>query len=267
MLRDSLPHIKTNGEFEVCGANGEGNVETMATIELEGAFNFRDLGGMETRQGRRLRSGRLFRSDTLQALTDADAELLHDEIGLRGIVDLRLADELNSEGRGPLAHYPDIRYANVPLQMAATEGVPAEEVMKRLYESCLVPTASFVDAIAHLAQMSDAPVVFHCAAGKDRTGILTAIVLRLLDVKDDDIIADYMVTGQNMPRMVQRFANWPRYRDHMAKAPPQAYAVEAEALFYFLQHLDTRYGGARSWAIDLGLPAAVIDHLADVWLE
>lgn len=239
----------------------------MAAIELEGAFNFRDLGGMQTRSRRRLRAGRLFRSDTLQALTDVDAKQLHDEIGLRGIVDLRLADEVSSEGRGLLARYPDIHYANVPLQMAATGGVLAEEVMQRLYESCLIPAASFVDAIAHLGEMSNAPVVFHCAAGKDRTGILTAIVLRLLDVRDEDIVADYMITGDNMPRMVERFANWPRYRDHMAQTPPQAYAVEAKALLYFLRQLDERYGGAHAWAMGRGLPEATIERLADAWLD
>ena len=69
---------------------------------LEGAFNFRDLGGLRLPDGRRIRQGRLFRSDTLQALTPGDVRVLLDELGLRTVVDLRLAKEVEEEGRGPL---------------------------------------------------------------------------------------------------------------------------------------------------------------------
>jgi protein-tyrosine phosphatase len=65
-------------------------------------------------------------------------------------------------------------------------------------------------AIEQLVAFAESPTVFHCAAGKDRTGLVSALVLRLLAVDDDVIVADYMASAHNKPRMMEQFANWPR---------------------------------------------------------
>ena len=104
---------------------------------LAGAFNFRDLGGLPTQNGRRTRRGRLFRSDTLQAVTPDDVARLSDVIRLEAIVDLRLVQEAAEEGRGPLAGLPQIAYVNMPLAMASQEGLEPGEVLKTLYGDCL----------------------------------------------------------------------------------------------------------------------------------
>jgi protein tyrosine/serine phosphatase len=234
---------------------------------LQGAYNFRDLGGLQTRDGRRLRSGRVFRSDTLQALTAADVDHLRAVVGLRGVLDLRRADEVLSEGRGPVCEVTEIRYANTPLDMAATEGVAPEDVMRRLYLGCLSPEASLVSAIEQLSEMAEHPVVFHCAAGKDRTGVLAAVVLRMLNVSDEYIVGDYMKSAEAMPRMIERFRTWPRYRAHMEQAPPQAYAVEAAPLMEVLNSLDRDHGGVHQWAASRGINPGRIERLAKLWLE
>lgn len=229
---------------------------------IEGAYNFRDLGGLITRSGRSIRTGKLFRSDTLQALTPPDVDHLHGTLGLRGIVDLRLAQEVIDGGRGLLAELPDIRYVNSPLAVAATEGVEPSQVMHHLYLSSLAPGSSLVGAVQHICDLSDQPVLFHCAAGKDRTGMLAALVLRLLDVDDDVIVADYMRSSAAMPRMVERFATWPTYRRHMALAPPNAYQVEEAPLRTFLHHLDHELGGASAWVEANGVSRASLKRLA-----
>lgn len=234
---------------------------------LKGAFNFRDLGGLTTRDGKRLRTGRLYRSDTLQALTTSDVAHLREVIGLRGVVDLRLTDEVSAEGRGLLSEVAEIRYANIPLAMAATEGIPPEEVMRKLYLGCLSIEASLVTAIERLSEMAEEPVVFHCAAGKDRTGVLAAVLLRLLGVIDEHIVADYTKSAPAMPRMIERFKTWPRYRAHMELAPPQAYAVEAQPLIDLLSSLDRDYGGVHRWATDRGLPYKAVERLRSLLLE
>lgn len=234
---------------------------------LEGAFNFRDLGGLGTRAGRRLRTGRLYRSDTLQALTTSDVAHLREVVGLRGVVDLRLAEEVSAEGRGLLSEVAEIRYANVPLAMAATEGIPPEKVMRELYLGCLSIEASLVTAIERLSEMAEQPVVFHCAAGKDRTGVLAAVLLRLLGVTDEHIVADYMRSAHAMPRMIERFRTWPRYRAHMELAPPQAYAVEAQPLIDLLTSIDRDHGGVHQWASDRGLPSKAAERLVNLLLE
>ncbi|WP_184535991.1 tyrosine-protein phosphatase [Variovorax sp. Sphag1AA] len=234
---------------------------------LEGAYNFRDLGGLRTRDGHQLRSGRVFRSDTLQALTAADVNHLRAVVGLRGVVDLRLGEEVLSEGRGPLCEVTEVRYANTPLDMAATNGVAPEDVMRRLYLGCLSPEASLVTAIEQLSEMAEHPVVFHCAAGKDRTGVLAAVVLRMLNVADEYIVGDYMKSAEAMPRMIERFRTWPRYRDHMEQAPPQAYAVEPDPLIEVLNSLDRDYGGVHQWATSHGMRSEKIERLARLWVE
>ena len=234
---------------------------------LEGAYNFRDLGGLRTRDGRRLRRGRLFRSDTLQALTAADVHHLRTVVGLRGVVDLRLAEEVAGEGRGLLGEVPEIRYANVPLDMAATEGVPPDEVMRQLYLGCLSAEAPLVTAIERLGEMAEHPVVFHCAAGKDRTGVLAAVLLRMLQVADEHIVGDYMKSAGAMPRMIDRFRTWPRYRAHLEQAPAQAYAVEPQPLIDLLNSLEREHGGVRRWATSRGIAPGTMERLSSLWLE
>jgi protein-tyrosine phosphatase len=228
---------------------------------LGGAFNFRDLGGLKTRDGRSTRRGRLFRSDTLQALTPEDVVRLLAEIGLEAIVDLRVAHEVAEEGRGPLASHPKISYLNTPLAMASAVGVPAEEVLNALYLGSLAPGSMLPSAVGHVAALAGRPTVFHCAAGKDRTGLVAAVVLRLLGVDDEVIVADYMASAHNMPRMLQRFASWPRYRDHLAGMPPQVYAVEEPPIRLFLAELDKRYGDAHTWALSNGIRVEVLHEL------
>lgn len=234
---------------------------------LEGAYNFRDLGGLRSTRGQRVRTGRLYRSDTLQALTAKDVRILLQQVGLRGIVDLRLASEVSELGRGPLEQVREIRYVNVPMQMAATEGVPADEVMDHLYLGCLAPQVNLAGVIESICALADQPVVFHCAAGKDRTGVVAAIVLRLLGVADQDIIAGYMRSAEAMDRMVARFQTWPIYRDHMAKAPPQAYSVHPEPLLTLLRKIDRDYGSAKNWALRHGIAPDVLDKLSRECLE
>ena len=237
------------------------NLRTRHVSPLSGAFNFRDLGGLATRDGRVTQRGRLYRSDTLQALTPDDVVRLTVELGVEAIIDLRLASEVAGEGRGPLASFAGVRHINTPLQMASADKLPAEDVLNALYLGSLQPGSMLPRAVEHLANLAGRPTVFHCAAGKDRTGLLAALVLRLLGADDETIVADYMASAHNMPRMLERFASWPRYRDHLAGMPPQVYAVEEPPIRLFLAELDKRYGGARAWALSNGILSEALAHL------
>lgn len=235
-------------------------MESRHESPLDGAFNFRDLGGLATLDGRAVARRRLFRSDTLQALSNRDVAVLRNEVGLRVVVDLRLAREVEEEGRGPLAAEHTIAHVHAPLQMASTEGIAAEQVLEALYLQCL-QSPSTLRAVEHIAAHAGQPTLFHCAAGKDRTGVVAALVLMLLGVGDEAIVADYMDSAPNMPRMLARFAGWPRYRDHLAAMPPQVYAVEEAPIRSLLQSMRNRYGDAQEWALEGGIAAASIHRL------
>lgn len=234
---------------------------------LTGVFNFRDLGGLPTADGRVTRSGRLFRSDTLQALTPEDVHYLATTLGLKAIIDLRLAREVAEEGRGPLAAHEGIAYFNAPLEMASVENVDPALVLHDLYAGCLQRGEVLAHAIDRLAEFAGQPALIHCAAGKDRTGVLAALVLKFTGVSDDVIVADYMASAPNMPRMLERFASWPTYRDHLAAMPPQVYAVEEAPLRHFLDVLDRRHGGAQAWARSNGVSEETLRTIREGLLQ
>jgi hypothetical protein len=242
-------------------------------MALTGAFNFRDLGGLPTVDGRRTKAGLLFRSDTLQALTAQDAAHLIETLGVTLVMDLRDAGEAVEQGRGLLGE-SSLCYVNIPLEPAPTHppAGPAADpgaspgaggATLCFYLGHLESGAPGLPlAIQILAVSLAHPVVVHCAAGKDRTGLVIALVLALARVPDEAIVTDYMMTEQNMPRISERFQSWPRYRQHMMAADPELYRVQEHAIRTFLRLLHERHGGARGWARHQGVPDALVDMLA-----
>ena len=216
-------------------------------VPLAGAFNFRDLGGYPGRDGRRTRWGVLFRSDTLHELTGSDLEVIR-SLGLTTVVDLRTRRELERTGRGPLGSEP-LAYHHLSVIREGGEG-----------EAVAAPAPAGEDAEHY-------PLVFHCAAGKDRTGVLAALVLDILGVDRRDIVDDYMITGGRMELILGRYRSDPVLAERMAAVPASRFGVEADTMDRFLRVLHDRFGGARRWALDCGLspdaPAALEDLLLD----
>ncbi|MGI4895548.1 MAG: tyrosine-protein phosphatase [Janthinobacterium lividum] len=228
---------------------------------LQGAFNFRDLGGLPTRDGRRVRTSVLFRSDTLQAVTPHDVALLVQTLGVRLVVDLRVGEEAVTEGRGLLSD-AEVCYLNVPLGEAPASSAPGTNQALRFYLAHLEAPASPLPLLLRmLASVAGEPTVVHCAAGKDRTGLVTALLLQLLGVDDDVVVDDYLATAHNLPRITERFQTWPRYRAHMASVAPEVYLAEEHTMRGFLGALHQSHGGAREWALTRGVPAAALDAL------
>src|SRR4051812_25921462 len=148
-------------------------------IVLGGPVNFRDLGGYETADGRLVRWRRLFRSDSLVPVTAEDAELPTGELGLLAVIDLRTAKEVEREGRGALADVA-LHYHHVPLVDDVDDDPdrPWDRSLQEAYAHMLGKRAARLSAAlsAIAAEVSEHPTVFHCVAGKDRTGIVAALV-------------------------------------------------------------------------------------------
>lgn len=173
-------------------------------IRLEGPINFRDLGGYPAARGT-VRTGVLFRSDGLDTLTGADLVHLRDRLRIRRVIDLRSTAELDWTGIG-LLDRSGIEHHHLPV-FDRTQGAFAERPprMDDLYRRMLTDGAPrFVAGLALIAE-SDAPTVFHCMAGKDRTGLLAAILLGLLGVSDDDVTRDYALTEEVVAGLRERF--------------------------------------------------------------
>jgi protein-tyrosine phosphatase len=235
--------------------------------EPAGTLNFRDLGGLPAGRGRRTRSGVLFRSDTLQALTDDDVALLVERLGLEVVIDLRVGAEAVEQDRGPLAGR-DVTYLNAPLCEAAPNDEPADR--QALLFSLMhleAPTSVLGSVLRAAAAFAGRPTVVHCAAGKDRTGLVVTLLLALAGVDREAIVADYLASGPNMAAIMRRFATWPRYAAHMDSVAPEMYQAHESTVRGVLDALDDRYGGVRGWALARGLDAALLDRFPALLTE
>jgi protein-tyrosine phosphatase len=173
-------------------------------LDLEGGRNFRDLGGYQTRDGRRVRWQKLYRSGVLAYLTQADLARL-DAIGIRVVCDFRNAQERQREavcwtrnGLEVLSWDYDHRVVSLRGILGPEELTPAtgRSAMLRLYQALpTFLTAPYSGLFARLAA-GDLPLVFACAAGKDRTGLAAALVLESLGVQREVVLEDFALTEQ-----------------------------------------------------------------------
>ena len=146
---------------------------------LEGAPNFRDLGGLPTLDGRFTRRGILFRSGGLEELTSRDVRFLIDDIGLRTIIDLRSADDRDT---AQSLLDTSVRFIGVPIFRAASPTNPERPIhadgradVARIYRMYMERSIPAITEIIGELTSGAAPAVFHCAAGKDRTGLGVAL--------------------------------------------------------------------------------------------
>ena len=229
--------------------------------------NFRDLGGYQTEEGRSVRWGRLYRSDTLSKLRGDDLQRFS-ELGIRTVVDLRYPFEIEARGRAPEAEgmaYHNLSIEHRPYWQA---DVPADVDTVRFLADRYLEVAQ--DGVVEIRQVleilaaeDNAPAVFHCAGGKDRTGLIAALVLGIVGVSEEDIVADFALTGLSAERVLSDFLarypertyTWPDY----GKAP-------AAVMELFLAELKAKHGSIHGYVtevlgIDEKTTAALRQHL------
>jgi protein-tyrosine phosphatase len=232
-------------------------------IALEGCLNFRDLGGYPIAGGRRVRWRRMFRSDSLCGLTPADVRRLRDEIGLATVVDLRSSAELRADGDLPLQRE---RIVHHHLPLFDGESIRAEDrdaivtLADRYWLLAEFAKAKIVRVLETLAA-SHGPAVYHCAAGKDRTGVISAVLLGILGVPDEVIVADYAATKENLDAIIARLMATRSYETVLSSLPADTLHAEAETMIAFLERVRTEYGDMRAYARDAGVGAGALEAL------
>ena len=248
-------------------------------VRLDGTTNTRDLGGLPTIDGRRTVPGRVLRSDNLQTLSADDVRRLVDDLRLREVVDLRTTAEVLLEGRGPLrevaavthrhfsllperGHHTDVfaveeddplpdlpdDWAESVLPRQASEHDRAEPPAVRSYLGYLSDRAdAVVAALRALAAPVDGASVVHCAAGKDRTGVVVALALTVAGVPHEEIVADYALTADVIDALVAKLAASPTYAEDMERRDVASHTPRAETMDRVLTLLDERHGGPIGW--------------------
>jgi protein-tyrosine phosphatase len=241
-------------------------VQASRHVEFEACFNFRDLGGYETRDGRELRWGTLYRSDTLHRLTDADADTFG-ALGLQTVIDLRSQTEIDDHGR--LAHHVDaIDWHNIAMldnvKLAPPDpGTPAPESVTAPQdlapgEGYVLIAERYAPSIAEvfrLLTLADAlPAVFHCTAGRDRTGIISAMILDVLGVPDEVIAQDYVLTELARERTTEWIeAHEPAFAAYMAQFPPERRVMRAEMIVGFVELTRAKHGSIAGFLAGAGV--------------
>jgi protein tyrosine/serine phosphatase len=232
-------------------------------------YNFRDVGGYPGRDGRTVRWRELFRADSLHRLAGSDWEAFA-ALGIKTVIDLRRTFEVEQHGRVPEAE--GLAYLNPVLEHVDWTDVPhppeiAHErwLADRYLNFTEDGREGLAAALSVIADPGAAPVVVHCMAGKDRTGVVCALVLSLLGVSDDDIATDYALTEVSMASLTAylRVHNPVAIEgnDHMFDSP-------REAMLLFLADLRDRHGSVPGFVREIGISdqqiAALRGHLLTV---
>lgn len=241
-------------------------------VALDGPVNFRDLGGYTTGDGRRVAWRRLYRSDSLHHLVAADGPLLH-ERGIATAIDFRAGDELDRIGIGHLGEL-DIRHVHLPTVDQVLHAVrpPDREMPKSAAEVYLHMlrggAVAYAAALRTIAEAEVLPAVYFCMAGKDRTGVFSAIVLGLLGVSDDDIVADYVLTEEVLETIHERGrVSHPEAAEHWKNMPEDLMGAKAASMEGLVAGVHRDWNGWDSYVADIGVERAVVDALRATLIE
>jgi protein tyrosine/serine phosphatase len=247
-------------------------------IELDGAVNIRDLGGLATTDGGTTRFGRVLRSDNLQDLTPGDIRRLTGDLALRDVIDLRSGPEVTLEGPGPLTRAPGVsihhlslfaeggEYTDVeadvapesvdigkilPWQERRGEGPEVDRSVGHYLGYLQERPDSVVNALRVMARSEGAALV-HCAAGKDRTGVVCALTLEVVGVIREEVVADYARTGERLQDILRRLRSSRTYAADLDSRPADSHLPHAYIMDKFLATLDESEGGAVGWLTSHG---------------
>jgi protein tyrosine/serine phosphatase len=232
------------------------------TLPFTTAFNFRDVGGYLGHDGRMVRWRRLFRSDSLHRLDRGDAEAFA-ALGVRTVIDLRRPHEVTRDGRVP--EYAGLGYRHIHPEHQDWDEIPYEEKLgvarylaNRYHDLAEQGAAGISTAVGVIADEAAAPVVVHCVAGKDRTGVVCALTLSVLGVSDEDIATDYALSTAASAR----FTEYLRTRKVPTQRIPRPYlSSPAEAMLTFLKELRERHGSAEGYLLAAGLEPERLESL------
>ncbi|MHB8961265.1 MAG: tyrosine-protein phosphatase [Candidatus Limnocylindrales bacterium] len=237
----------------------------MSWIDLEGAVNVRDIGGLPTIDGRTTRPGVLLRSDNLQDLTTADVELLVDRLRVQTVVDLRSTGEVHLAGPGPLkgaglAHHhlslipewdgePDEAEVERALDVTVHEHDDEPSVDERA-----VP-GSLPRLPAHAQEKDPTDLGDHYLGYvRDAPGcVIVALALSLAGVTREAVVADYVRSAERADRILARLQATEAYGAGLADVTVRDIAPVASSMEDFLDAVDRHYGGPHGLAMSLGV--------------
>jgi protein-tyrosine phosphatase len=238
-------------------------------LKFASVMNFRDIGGYQGHQGKTIVWRRVFRSGEFRNITREDLKRLTDELGVTSVIDLRSGFELKNNGKG-LLEEAAIKYSNIAFM--ADGGDPNANAQR--YDHCTNMGQFYIElaqqkgygqkivqALEVIAEPGNHPLVFHCAVGKDRTGMLAAMLLSLLGVAEADIVEDYTLSEPYMDELLEKIKNDAKAGEGVPPIPDYFWKASAESMKLLLKMIKKEYGGAEGYLKAMGMAAAVPKNL------
>jgi protein-tyrosine phosphatase len=237
-------------------------------IELDGAANARAVV-----------PGVLLRADNLQSLSPRDVRVLVEHQGLEVVLDLRTDIEVALEGPGPMTAERAVRIEHRslfpdsggntdldadtvrPWKHPDRDELPDETPVVRAYMSYLRRRPDSIAGSIRTIARAERAVLVHCAAGKDRTGVVVALALDAAGVEREAIVADYMATRDRIDAIMARLLSSPTYRDELEGHAPHAHAPVAASMERVLELVDEQSGGSAAWLGAHGLEQTDLERL------
>ena len=250
------------------------DIDPRRALPIEGAYNVRDLGGYKTADGGQIRWRTLFRAADIHALAPSDQSTLLDA-GVRTVIDLRGSQELTEAASvfkdlSGVQYLPHNMTGDALINRWGTVPVPADSSVRlsTMYSTVLDERGQMVKEILEaVSQPGTLPAVFHCTAGKDRTGVLAALLLGIAGVPHERIVEDYVLSARflygssTVPPDGSGANEFPPFEEYQAMwCPPDAMGLT-------LDHLDSKYGGIEGYARSVGVDDATLSNIRNALVE
>ncbi len=238
------------------------------SLGLVGSPNFRDLGGYSTISGRSVRWRTIYRSDAMVRITEEDVGRMA-QLGLRTTIDLRTLTEIDNQGISVIhehgvnrRHHPLISEEHYQALVSSTEDIDLYDLYVHILDEAGPGLKTVFDALTHA---DGYPIVFHCSLGKDRTGVVSALLLRALGVSDQIIVEDFALSGVYVTPYLERWADAEEQDGRQVNR--SILLANADAMERTIDVLNSRYGTGTEYLSHIGVQASQLAILQDTLLE
>ena len=237
-------------------------------LPLSGAYNFRDLGGYRTHTGEMTKWRRILRADCPHRLSSDDISKLMGE-GLTTVIDLRSNNETENNVN-PFATMTGVAYQNVglfdhlaPDTMHDEKSQPEADPLFGFYVKTLANRQTAIrNVLSAIANAQDGMVMFHCTAGKDRTGLISALLLGLAEVEESEIVSDYAQTKLLIADLVLEFLELAKENGTNLANYRRLLDCKPETMRNVVGHINDSYQSVPGYAAEIGLQPELITRLS-----
>lgn len=241
-------------------------ISTSLPIKLDGTFNTRELGGYETVDGKITKTRRYLRSDGLANITESDLDILHD-YGVKSVIDLRSDTETKKSSYNLKR---EMKYLNFPLlDQVQSSGFSMKDLPKSMGELYIrimeMSKSTVANILKAMAKAGDSCVLFHCTAGKDRTGVTAMLLLKQVGVPNETIVADYAITEVYMEKVLR--AQIEAEAGKGIKIPDDMILSKAYNMEMAIDHLEHTYGTVEDYMQHIGITLEEMNRLKTRLIE